>query len=74
MASIFQNISPKTYTISAFVVANILIEDLSIDEQNTLGNWLDLVAQTIITNAGQEELIENSKSNNDDQENIQIKG
>lgn len=72
MASIFSNISPRTYTLSAFILADILIDGLSIDEQNTLGNWLDLVAQTIITNAGQEELIQNS--NDMDNKNIDIKG
>ncbi len=72
MAGIFSNISPKTYTLSAYILANILIEDLTIDEQNTLGNWLDLVAQTIITNAGQEELIQNTQDKNN--KNIDIKG
>lgn len=72
MASIFSNISPKTFTLSAFILGDILVEDLTVDEQNTLGNWLDLVAQTIITNAGQEELIQNSKDK--ENKNIDIKG
>jgi len=72
MASIFSNISPRAYTFSAFILADILVDGLSVDEQNTLGNWLDLVAQTIITNAGQEELIQNIQD--DDNKNIDIKG
>ncbi len=73
MDGIFSNISPVSFSTSAVIVANILADGLNIDEQNTVANWFELVGQTMITNAGQQQLIENSKNNNKDT-NIQIKG
>lgn len=49
--SIIPNISPKAFSFSAVVVGYILIDDLTANEQNALGNWLMLVAQVLCTNA-----------------------
>ncbi len=46
-----KNIPPKVFTASAVVVAYILLDDTSANEQNALGNWLMLVAQVLCTNA-----------------------
>ncbi|MDO4394710.1 MAG: hypothetical protein Q4C23_01850 [Mycoplasmatota bacterium] len=40
----------KTYTIAAFLLGYVLIDNLTSTEQNALGNWLMLVAQTLCTN------------------------
>lgn len=40
----------KLYTIAAFLLGYILIDNLSSTEQNALGNWLMLVSQTLCTN------------------------
>lgn len=40
----------KMLTIMAFILGYILIDSLSSTEQNALGNWLMLVAQTLSTN------------------------
>ena len=49
--SIIPNVSPKTFSFSAVVVGYLLIDDLTANEQNALGNWLMLTAQVLCTNA-----------------------
>ena len=45
------NIPPKLFSASAVVVGYILIDDMTANEQNAVGNWLMLVAQVLSTNA-----------------------
>ncbi len=45
------NIPPKLFSLSAVVVGYILIDDMTANEQNAIGNWLMLVAQVLSTNA-----------------------
>ncbi len=40
----------RLYTVAAFLLGYVLIDNLSSTEQNALGNWLMLVAQTLCTN------------------------
>ena len=49
--NLIPNISPKTFTASAIIVGYLLIDDLTANEQNALGNWLMLTAQVLSTNA-----------------------
>lgn len=49
--SIIPNISPKAFSASAIIVGYLLIDDLTANEQNALGNWLMLTAQVLCTNA-----------------------
>ena len=49
--SIIPNVSPKAFSFSAIIVGYLLIDDLTANEQNALGNWLMLTAQVISTNA-----------------------
>lgn len=49
--SIIPNIPPKVFSLSAIVVGYLLIDDLTANEQNALGNWLMLTAQVLCTNA-----------------------
>lgn len=48
---IIPNVSPKAFSFSAVIVGYLLIDDLTANEQNALGNWLMLVAQVLSTNA-----------------------
>ncbi len=48
---IIPNIPPKLFSLSAVAVGYLLIDDLTANEQNALGNWLMLVAQVLSTNA-----------------------
>ena len=45
------NVPPKLFSLSAVVVGYILIDDMTANEQNAIGNWLMLVAQVLSTNA-----------------------
>lgn len=45
------NITPKLFTLSAVALGYLLIDDLTANEQNALGNWLMLTAQVLCTNA-----------------------
>jgi hypothetical protein len=49
--SIIPNVSPKVFSFSAIIVGYLLIDDLTANEQNALGNWLMLTAQVLCTNA-----------------------
>ena len=40
----------RLYTIAAFLLGYVLIDNLTSTEQNALGNWLMLVSQTLCTN------------------------
>ena len=45
------NIPLKLFTLSAVALGYLLIDDLTANEQNALGNWLMLTAQVLCTNA-----------------------
>lgn len=45
------DVPPKVFTFSAVVVGFILLDDMTANEQNALGNWLMLTAQVLCTNA-----------------------
>ncbi len=45
------NVSAKTFSFSAVLLGYLLIDDLTANEQNALGNWLMLTAQVLSTNA-----------------------
>lgn len=49
--NLIPNIPPKAFSFSAIVVGYLLIDDLTANEQNALGNWLMLTAQVLCTNA-----------------------
>lgn len=49
--NLIPNIPPKAFSGSAVIVGYLLIDDLTANEQNALGNWLMLVAQVLSTNA-----------------------
>lgn len=49
--SVIPDVSPKIFSASAIIVGYLLIDDLTANEQNALGNWLMLTAQVLCTNA-----------------------
>ena len=49
--NLIPDVSPKAFSFSAIVVGYLLIDDLTANEQNALGNWLMLTAQVLCTNA-----------------------
>ncbi len=59
------NIPPKLFTLSAVALGYLLIDDLTANEQNALGNWLMLTAQVLCTNAFYKQVeAERNKQNN----------
>ncbi len=44
------NFDDKSLTTLAFVIGLTLIDNLSSTEQNAVGNWIMLIAQTLCTN------------------------
>ena len=52
------NINPTYSTSISFLLGLLLVSDLNTAEQNMLGNWIILLGQTILTNAGAQNVIE----------------
>lgn len=59
----------KTYTLAAIIIGYILIEELSIDDQNAVGNWLMTVGQILDGNAAIAQAIQNKTDSNDNNQN-----
>lgn len=55
------NVSPKSFTLSAFIVGFVLIDEMSAYEQNALGSWFMLVGQTLCTNSSHH-LVQNERN------------
>ncbi len=58
------NINPQVFSFIAVLIGSACIGDYSASEQNSIGNWLILVGQFILTNAAQQQLIEGRIENN----------
>lgn len=61
------------FTLIATIAGFIISPTLTIDEQNSLGNFLELFGQVILTINAQASTLESSNSNNIDEEIINIK-
>ncbi len=76
--NLIPDVSAKTFSFSAVVVGYLLIDDLTANEQNALGNWLMLTAQVLCTNAFYKQVqaernnIRNSYSNMSNEESIEM--
>ncbi len=53
------NINAEAFTTSAFLIGLLLADDSTPAEQNALGGWFMLIGQTLSTNSGQQQLINN---------------
>lgn len=53
MEKIVFNIEPYSFTTSAFLIGILLVQDLSNEEQDSVGNWLQLVGLTMQTYSSQ---------------------
>lgn len=58
------NIDPHEYAIVACIIGYACVGNYNANEQNTIGNWLILVGQYILTHAAQQQLIESRIENN----------
>lgn len=58
MNRFLDNFDPGLFTLSAVAVGASLVGDFDSYEQNSIGNWIIMVGQYILTNAAQQQLIE----------------
>lgn len=73
--NLIPNIPPKLFSFSAVAVGYLLIDDMTANEQNALGNWLMLVAQVLSTNAFYKQVqtergLDTSSTNSSSNENV----
>jgi len=66
------NIDPQSYSLSAAIIGALIAPDLTINEANTIGNWLVLVGDYLLAYAGQLSLINSRNQQNDNQNQNQI--
>ena len=52
------NMDPHVFSLIAVGVGYALVGDLEVNEQNSIGNWFELVGQYMLTHAAQQQLIE----------------
>ncbi len=50
--------NPRIYTLAAMIVAYLLIDDFTANEQNAIGNWLMTVGQIVESNAAFQQVME----------------
>ena len=71
MERIFFNIEPNSFATSAFLIGLILSQKLSLEEQDSIGNWLQLVGLTMQTYASQKVTLDvNNDTTKEDNTNI----
>ena len=69
MEKIVFNIEPNSFATSAFLIGLILSQKLSLEKQDSIGNWLQLVGLTMQTYASQKVTLDASKSDSKDKSN-----
>lgn len=52
----FFDLPPKTLVLLGVLFAYMMIDELSIQEQNSLGNWLQVIGQILESNSAQASL------------------
>ena len=69
MERIVFSIEPNSFATSAFLIGLILSQKLSLEEQDSIGNWLQLVVLIMQTYASQQITIDASKIDSKDKSN-----
>lgn len=69
MERIVFNVGPYSFTTSAFLIGLLLVQELSIEEQDSIGNWLQLVGLTMQTYASQKLTLDVNNTINEDNTN-----
>lgn len=59
------NINPELFTVIGCIVGLIVEDDYNANELNSIGNWLILVGQVLLTTAAQQQLINARYSKNE---------
>ncbi len=69
------NSNPHSFSLIAVLVGYACVGNYTVNEQNSIGNWLILVGQYILTHAAQEQLIQgrnNSINKSSKQNDIEL--
>ena len=69
MNNVIDNMNPYTFTGSAFIIAFFLVNELTPDEQGSIGNWLQLVGMAVLTYASQVTTNQSVQNNNESDDN-----
>lgn len=64
MAKFTSNVDASTFTISAFLIGYLLLDDLDPAEQNSIGNWFMMIGQVLCTNSAQQQVLNNKNNTN----------
>lgn len=72
MEKIFFNIDPYSFTTSAFIIGIILVQQLSSEEQDSIGNWLQLIGLTMQTYASQFSTLDTNKNKSTENDTCNI--
>ena len=52
--------NPGLFTLSAVAVGAVLVDDFNVYEQNSIGNWIIMAGQYVLTYAAQQQLLESN--------------
>ncbi|HCW03771.1 MAG TPA: hypothetical protein DGK91_04060 [Clostridium sp.] len=66
LVEFFFSLPPKQFSLLSSILGILLLKDLDLDQQNSLGNFLVNVGTNILTAAGQGQLLQSQKSQNDE--------
>lgn len=58
------NLNPHEFTLLAVAIGFATVGDFDVNEQNSIGNFLIMVGQYVLTHAAQQQLIEGRIENN----------
>ncbi len=64
-AKCFFSLPPKQFSLLSSLIGILLIDNLDLDQQNALGNFIVNVGQAILTSAAQAQTLQNNNSQND---------
>jgi hypothetical protein len=65
LTNCFFSLPPKQFSLLSSLLGLLLIDNLDYDQQNSLGNFIVNVGQTILTSAAQGQLLQSNNSQND---------
>lgn len=60
----FFDLPAKTMTLTAILLGFLMIDDLTAEQQNSLGNFFKLIGQILETNAAQAQQLQESQKTN----------
>lgn len=69
LASCFFSLSPEQFTLLSSLIGIALIDNLSLGQQNSLGNFIVNVGQAILTAAAQGQLLQSANSQDNGSDN-----